>query len=128
MSPSAPSGVPDDERNETQSAPSQFVTQAGDSVISENELDEEAGGGNGSPPRNAMRRQSHREVVTDTIPQKTFCERRAATSSKRKGNEGNMSVMFGNWGPMPSEKKQRAQRRRVELQLRHNPALVVVLA
>ena len=117
-----------DEMNETQSGPSQFVTQPGDSVISENDLDEEVGGGSGSPPQNAMRRQTHREVVTDTIPRKTFCERRAWTSSKRKNNEGNMSVMFGNWGSMPSEKNHGAQRRRVELQLRHNPALVVVLA
>ena len=125
---SAPTGVPDDERHETQSVPSIFHTLAGDSVVSENELDEEAGGGSGSPPQHAIRESTQREVVTDTIPRQTFSERRAAFSSKRKDNEGNMSVMFGNWGSMPSETKSGAQRRRVDLQLRHNPALVVVLA
>ena len=36
--------------------------------------------------------------------------------------------MFGNWGAMPSEEKNAAQRRRVELQLRHCPAHILRLA
>ena len=48
--------------------------------------------------------------------------------AERPDYVGNLSAMFGNWGAMPSEGKNAAQRCRVKLQLRHCPARILRLA
>ena len=77
-------------------------------------------------PDDLQRRQS---VVRDTVPPLSFIERRVAeVGAERNDNVGDLSVMFGNWGAMPSEENNAAQRRRVELQLRHCLAHILRLA
>ena len=66
-------------------------------------------------------------VVRDTVPPDLFCDRRASDPIDRPDNVGNISLFFQNWGAMPGQDNA-GLRRRVFLQVRHCPGLIVTLA
>ena len=80
----------------------------------------------GEPPGDVDRREG---VHRDTVPRQFFCERRQADiGARRNDNVGNLSFLFGNWGALPNANTHKHQRRRIELELRHCPALVACFA
>ena len=119
-----------DENREHNSNSSRTHSALGDSIVNTADSDDDndnhrsRGGDEDGPAERYIRTK---DVRGDTVPANELLRAsRTGPESTRKPNEGNITIMFGNWGAMPSANPK--LRRRVIEQLAHCPAQILLLA
>ena len=129
---SAAAGAQADDDDKS-SVGSSFHTQLGDSDVGGEDLPIGEGTSEDAAPPSTVARQGER--FRDTLPPVSVSVRAtfkignpAVPPAQRRENEGNMNCAFINWGELPSQSQNPAQRRRMELQLRHCPCFLLCVA
>ena len=112
---------------------SSFHTQLGDSDVGGDDLPTGEGTSEDAAPPRTVARQGERfrdtlPPVSVSVPATFKIGNPAVPPAQRRENEGNMNCAFINWGELPSQSQNPAQRRRMELQLRHCPCFLLCVA